>query len=38
MAFACKYPENETLPLGDPVPPKTRILEVWVWVMSTKKW
>ncbi len=36
MAFACKYPENETLPLGDPVPPKTRILEVWVWVMSTK--
>jgi hypothetical protein len=23
-------------PLGDPVPPKARILEVWVWVMSTK--
>ena len=36
MAFACKYPENETLPLGDLVPPKPRILEVWVWVMSTK--
>ena len=36
MAFACKYPENETLPLGDPVPPKARILEVWVCVMSTK--
>ncbi len=36
MAFACKYLENETLPLGDPVPPKTRILQVWVWVMSTK--
>ena len=30
------YPENETLPLGDPVPPKARILEVWVCVMSTK--
>ena len=30
------YPENETLPLGDLVPPKPRILEVWVWVMSTK--
>ena len=36
MAFACKYPVNETLPLGDLVPPKPRILEVWVWVMSTK--
>jgi hypothetical protein len=35
MAFACKYPENETLSLGDPVKPKTRILEVWVGVMST---
>jgi hypothetical protein len=31
------YPENETLPLGDPVPPKAKsILDVWVWVMSTK--
>jgi hypothetical protein len=38
MAFACKYPENETLLAGDPVPPKARILEVWVWVISTKKW
>ena len=36
MAFACKYPENETLPVVDPVPPKARILEVRVWVMSTK--
>ena len=36
MAFACKYPENETLPLGDLVPPKPRILEVWVLLMSTK--
>jgi hypothetical protein len=36
MAFACKYPENETLLVVDPVPPKDRILEVWVWVMSTK--
>jgi hypothetical protein len=36
MAFACKYPENETLLVGDPVPPKARILDVWVWVMSTK--
>ena len=38
LAFACKYLENETLPLalGDLVPPKPRILEVWVWVMSTK--
>ena len=26
MAFACKYPENETLPLGDLVPPKTRFI------------
>jgi hypothetical protein len=23
MAFACKYPENETLLIGDPVPPST---------------
>jgi hypothetical protein len=30
------YPENETLPLGDPVPPKARILEVSVCVLSTK--
>ena len=37
MAFACKSPENhETLLVGDPVPPKARILEVWVYVMSTK--
>jgi hypothetical protein len=28
MLFACKYPENETLLVGDPVPPKARILEV----------
>ena len=28
MAIACKYPENETLLVGDPVPPKARILEV----------
>jgi hypothetical protein len=36
MLFVCKYPENETLLVVDPVPPKARILEVWVWVMSTK--
>jgi hypothetical protein len=30
MAFACKYPEIETLLVGDPVPPKARILEVGV--------
>ena len=36
MLFVCNYPENETLSLVDPVPPKARILEVWVWVMSTK--
>ena len=30
MAFACKYPENGTLLVGDPVPPKARILEVWI--------
>ena len=36
MAFACKYPENVTLLVGDPVPPKARILEVWVLLMSTK--
>ena len=30
------YPENETLLVVDTVPPKARILEVWVWVMSTK--
>jgi hypothetical protein len=31
------YPKNETLSLVDPVyPPKARILEVRVWVMSTK--
>jgi hypothetical protein len=37
MLFVCKYPENETLLVVlvvDPVPPKARILEVWV--MSTK--
>ena len=28
--------QNETLLVGDPVPPKARILEVLVWVMSTK--
>jgi hypothetical protein len=36
MLFVSKYPENETLLVVDPVPPKARILEVWVWVMSTK--
>ncbi len=30
------YPKNETLPLGDPVPQKARILEVWVWMMFGK--
>jgi hypothetical protein len=30
------YPENETLLVVDPVPPKARILEVWVLLMSTK--
>jgi hypothetical protein len=30
------YPENETLLVVDPVPPKARVLEVWVLVMSTK--
>jgi len=25
MAFASKYPEKETLLVGDPVPPKARI-------------
>jgi hypothetical protein len=30
------YPQNETLSLVDPVPPKARILEVWVLVTSTK--
>jgi hypothetical protein len=28
------YPQNETLSLVDPVPPKARILEVWVLVTS----
>jgi hypothetical protein len=28
MLFVCKYPENETLLVVDPVPPKARILEV----------
>ena len=36
MAFACKYPEIETLLVGDPVPPKARIAKVWLLVMSTK--
>ena len=30
------YPKNETLIVVDPVPPKARILEVWVLLMSTK--
>jgi hypothetical protein len=30
--------ENETLLVVDPVPPKARTLEVWVWVMSKKLW
>jgi hypothetical protein len=30
------YLENETLLVVDPVPPKARILEVWVLLMSTK--
>ena len=30
------YPKNETLSLVDPVPPKARILEVWVLLVSTK--
>jgi hypothetical protein len=30
------HTENETLLVVDPVPPKARTLEVWVWVMSTK--
>ena len=34
--YYVNYPENETLPLGDPVPPKARILEVWVLLMSKK--
>ena len=37
MAFACKYPENETLLVGDAVPPKARILEVWVWIGDVHK-
>ena len=36
MLFVCKYPENETQLLVNPVPPKARILVLWVWVMSTK--
>ena len=34
--YYVNYPENETLPLGDPVPPKASILEVWVLLMSKK--
>jgi hypothetical protein len=30
------HPENVTPRLGDPVPPKARILEVWVLVLTTK--
>ncbi len=30
------HPENVTPRLGDPVPPKARILEVWVLVLATK--
>ena len=36
MVFTCKYPKNETLLVVNPVPPKAKILEVWVWVISTK--
>jgi hypothetical protein len=30
------HPENVTPYLGDPVPPKARILEVWVLALATK--
>ena len=36
MLFVCRYPKNETLPVVDPLPPKAKILEVWVWMMSAK--